>query len=166
MPYKVFSYKVVIWIVTQCVFRNIERDNPNNAAAWVRFLGGSNFEKILRKTWIRRTWQEAIMHHTDREWQAIIILWKRFSPFHPNVINVLFSFLQFFSSLGANTVDRRHVRRASWDPYTTGHLWRRGSCEGPNAVRFFALRYGGLQGGLVKVKLLTNCSLNRWIFGW
>lgn len=164
MPYKVFSYKVVIWIVTQCVFWKIECDNPNNVAAWMRFLDGSNFEKILRKTWTRGTWPEAIIHHTDRDWQAKIILWKGLASFHPNVINVFFfHFCMFFLNSGANTVDRGHVRRASWDPYTIGHLWRGGSCEGPNAVRFFALRYGGLQGGLVKIKLQ---SCNRWICGW
>ena len=68
-------------------------------------------------------------------------------------------FAFFFLHSGTNTVDRGHVRRASWDPYAIGHLWRGGSCEGPNAVRFFALRYGGLQGGLVKIKLQ---SFNRW----
>ena len=130
----------------------------------MRFLDGSNFEKILRKTWTRGTWPEAIIHHTDRDWQAKIILWKGLASFHPNVINVFFfHFCMFFLNSGANTVDRGHVRRASWDPYTIGHLWRGGSCEGPNAVRFFALRYGGLQGGLVKIKLQ---SCNRWICGW
>lgn len=95
MPYKVFSYKVVIWIVTQCVFWKIECDNPNNVAAWMRFLDGSNFEKILRKTWTRGTWPEAIMHHTDRDWQAKIIVWKCLASFHPNVINVFFFFSIF-----------------------------------------------------------------------
>lgn len=31
MPYKVFSYTVVICVVTQCVFRSIERDDPNDS---------------------------------------------------------------------------------------------------------------------------------------
>ena len=71
-----------------------------------------------------------------------------------------FPFLHFFFlNSGTNTVDRGHVGRASWDPYTIGHLWRRGSCEGSNAVRFFALRYGGLQGGLVKIKLRQTALL-------
>ena len=68
-------------------------------------------------------------------------------------------FAFFFLNSGANTLNRRHVRRTSWDPYTIGHLWRGGSCQGPNAVRFFALRYGGLQGGLVKIKLRQTAVL-------
>lgn len=165
MPYKVFSYKVVIWIVTHCVFRNIERDNPKNAAAWMRYLDGSNFEKILRKTCIRGTCrrrscmtriENARMTGDNNSVKTFFSISSQ--------RNKCFVFLfAIFSNLGANTVDRGHVRRASWDPYTIGHLWRGGSCEGPNAVRFFALRYGGLQGGLVKIKLQ---SFNRWICGW